>query len=138
MKAFFMYTKIHGVRAIIHYRKKILILKRTSSDKHNPDLWDLPGGAIEENETAFSTIKREVLEETGIGLSSLSIKDLHGLLLEKLNGKNLKIAFFRCESRTPKVELSSEHSEYRWIGADELPEFKPGITLRAIKCHLFQ
>ncbi len=128
-----MYHKIHGVRALIYFKNKLLILKRSEIDGDNSGLWDLPGGAIENNEDVFTAIKREVLEETGIKSSAISIKDLHGLFLGKLNGKKLSILFFSCKSKTQKVKLSPEHSEYLWIDPKKISTYKPGITIKAIR-----
>ncbi len=129
----FMYHKIHGVRALIYCKNKLLILKRAELDKDNSGLWDLPGGAIENNEDIFTAVKREVLEETGMKSSAISIKDLCGLFLGKLKGKKLSILFFPCESKTQKVKLSTEHSEYLWINPNDMSKYKPGITIKAIR-----
>ena len=51
-----------GVRAIIvNGAGEILLQRRTDMD-----VWGLPGGSVEPDETAFEALKREVAEETSL------------------------------------------------------------------------
>ena len=128
-----MFYKIHGVRLLIYKNDKLLILKRANSDKSDSNLWDIPGGKIENGENIFDAIKREVLEETGIELSSLDIKDLRGLILGDFDdiGK-LTVAVFTCQTEVTEVQLNSEHSEYRWINPQELSSYDLGRVLKSL------
>ena len=49
---------------IFNEDEKILILKRASHMKWNPNKWDLPGGMLKKKESAKQAAKREVKEET--------------------------------------------------------------------------
>ena len=42
---------------------------RSSKDKDFPDMWGLPGGKIEEEETIIKAAKREAQEELGVAVS---------------------------------------------------------------------
>ncbi len=132
-----MFYKIHGVRLLIYNNDRLLILKRAGSDKNDSNLWDIPGGKIENDENIFDAIKREVLEETGIKLSSPNIKDLHSLIFEDFdNGGKLVIAVFTCESETSEIQFNAEHSEYRWVNPKELPTHQLGRVLQSLKSSL--
>ena len=48
-------------QAVVLCDEQILLIKR-----HNPALWELPGGGMEPGETPVQTIMREVREETGL------------------------------------------------------------------------
>ena len=49
---------------------RFLIGQRKADNKSYPDLWELPGGKIEPNETPDEAIKREWMEELEIGVIS--------------------------------------------------------------------
>lgn len=55
---------IGGVRVVIlDDQKRILMVRQHHEDR---DIWMVPGGAIEDGETARQAAEREVLEETGL------------------------------------------------------------------------
>lgn len=133
----FMFYKIHGVRVLIYNHGKLLILKRTNSDKDDANLWDVPGGEIESGENIYDAIKREVLEEIGVEPPSITIKDLHGLIFGDFGvASKLIIAVFICQSATANIQLNSEHSEYRWIRPKELVSYKLGRILQVLQSSL--
>ena len=45
--------------------------------RNNPASWCFPGGKVDKGESAENAIIREVLEETGIGLSQSGLKSIH-------------------------------------------------------------
>ncbi|MBN2325677.1 MAG: NUDIX domain-containing protein [Candidatus Omnitrophica bacterium] len=64
---------VPGVRAIIlNNQGEVLLQRRTDMD-----LWGLPVGAVELDETAQEAVRREVLEETGIVVQTIEPMALH-------------------------------------------------------------
>lgn len=65
------YPKINiGVGGmVIRNNLEILLIKRKSS----PFVWSIPSGYLEENEDIFSTISREVKEETNARIKNIGI-----------------------------------------------------------------
>lgn len=53
---------IHVVGAVITDGEKILCAQR-GTEKALPELWEFPGGKIEENETPQEALRREIQEE---------------------------------------------------------------------------
>ena len=51
---------------IINNQGKILVLKRRSTEFSYPNLWDLPGGRAEDDETLREAAQREAKEESGL------------------------------------------------------------------------
>jgi 8-oxo-dGTP diphosphatase len=57
--------RIHVVVGIIAKGDDVCIARR-SVDSHLGGLWEFPGGKVEEGETAFEGLQRELFEEIGI------------------------------------------------------------------------
>lgn len=81
--------------------------------------WDFPKGNIEPGETEKETVKREVLEETGI----CDIRFVRGFLQPifytyRRDGMLIhkKVSFYLVETRIRDVKLSHEHTCYLWMG----------------------
>ena len=88
---------------------KVLVLKQGVS-------WKLPGGRLEENETPQEGLSREIYEETGIKKYNIE-KILNPILSES---KNTYRVTFLCNTTENSVILSDEHTEYAWIGLEDL------------------
>jgi 8-oxo-dGTP pyrophosphatase MutT (NUDIX family) len=98
--------------------------------KYRSGHWDFPKGHVEVGETEEDTLRREVIEETGI--SDLLIvpefrmkkryfyRAKHEERIErKRDGRFInifkKVIFFLAETSTKNVKLSHEHLDYRWL-----------------------
>lgn len=58
-----------GVKCLISYDGKILLIRNS----YYPDIWTLPGGGVKSSEEPESAVKREVAEEIGLNLESVSL-----------------------------------------------------------------
>ena len=84
-----------------------------------PEQWDLPGGHAEKSEAPSQTAARELYEETGISVKPST------LTLVKAYARTDGKLFYIFELRTlcrPPIQISSEHTQYRWI-EDDAPRF---------------
>lgn len=74
---------------------------------------DLPGGRLEEGESFEQCLYREIQEETGITVRILR------LISEWSYKKGTELTVvgitYQCEYLDGRVQLSSEHTEYRWM-----------------------
>lgn len=58
----------------VNARQEILLLLRDDNpDIKFPNMWDIPGGHVEENENPDECIKREIAEEFGISISDFHL-----------------------------------------------------------------
>jgi 8-oxo-dGTP pyrophosphatase MutT (NUDIX family) len=108
---------------------RLLLLHRASADAYG-DLWDFPGGSVEESdETIVAAVKREVLEETG--LQVMEIIDYVGMhtWTDTLPGGDIKWAKFsftvrvteRDDWKDPEIKLAeSEHQAFMWATEDKI------------------
>lgn len=102
-----------GVKALILNKGKFLVMHNNGVKE---DLWELPGGRMEFGETAEETLKREILEETGLAVKPIKLIDTWNLVRE-----NYQIAgiIYLCQLEAGEVRLSDEHDAFKWIGTDE-------------------
>lgn len=84
--------------------------------------WDFPKGNIESGETEIETIKREVMEETGI----VDIKLIEGFRQQisykyrkKSKLVNKTVIYYLAETISDKVVLSFEHVNFAWLNFDD-------------------
>jgi bis(5'-nucleosidyl)-tetraphosphatase len=84
--------------------------------------WDFPKGNVEIGETEIDTIKREVMEETGI----VDIKLIEGFR-QQISYKYRKksklvhktVIYYLAETKSNKVVLSFEHVNFAWLNFDD-------------------
>jgi 8-oxo-dGTP pyrophosphatase MutT (NUDIX family) len=97
----------------------LLVLRSGGSDRQNT--WALPGGWIEDGETALMAAVRESQEELGIRLSRGS------KFVKNCKVRQRGILFIAWLTRMPvafRPRLDrSEHRQYRWLGPGELGDY---------------
>lgn len=106
-----------GARGIIRHpkEKKYLLLKRASWDS-NPGKWEFPGGGIED-ESPSEAILREVEEETGLETELVEKK---GVVKVDIGYKKTKSHVFQLKTDKTCIELSDEHSMYKWMNLEDI------------------
>jgi len=112
------------VTFLIEFKSKFLLISRGKKENNFPSMWAFPGGKVEFDETVIDTIKREVIEETG-----LELLDDACFLDSYFFKKTVGIAFL-VRAMSNQVMLSTEIQDYRWISdLDELKQYNciPGI-----------
>ena len=110
--------------------KKILLIKRSSSDTHG-EMWETPGGGIDPSDKKDETdigadiaAKREVLEESGLTLTSTK-EDSFVVLQDDETNESFNVYLRYGEIKSPVVDLSenSDHTEYVWVDRTEIESF---------------
>lgn len=111
------------VEAIIKNEKgKILLLKRSNSNKFFREKWQLPGGKVDFGENVRDAIVREIKEETNCDSKKIDIKKVFSFN-EKFNGFS-GTAFLMvfdadiCEENN--IVLSEDHTEFRFFNIQEI------------------
>lgn len=95
-----------------------LLLNRTDHPKYGADP-DLPGGTHEDGEDIEETLIREVQEEIGVNFNRDMITQLY-VGTEYSSAGNEYSLFFAEIDFAPQMQLSWEHSRYRWCALDTL------------------
>src|SRR5258708_3888954 len=127
-------VKILQKALLVRSDGRILALKRVESAHIRPECWDLPGGALEpeqiavwkdgsgkgdSNDILVQSISAEIAEETGLLPARISaIHSASGF--DDKKGVFIVAIGYICEvPDTAKLQLSSEHSEHKWVTPDE-------------------
>ena len=118
---------------VLDDKGKILLIRRASDDPHYPDLWECPGGKLDQGQDLNQAREREVLEETG-----LLVKLIHPLVYVdsyvvgevKYAGLPYVCLFGIAKSIGGKFGLSSEHSDAKWVTYDEALSFELTMEVR--------
>lgn len=112
-----------GVKGVITNpdSKKALVLlaQRPDGSKY----WDISGGRINGMETPETTLIRELKEEIVNFPESAEIGQLmsaYRLSRELEGGLGLMLLFYQVSVDLDEIELSSEHTSYRWVALDDL------------------
>ncbi|MFC1536122.1 NUDIX pyrophosphatase [Candidatus Neomarinimicrobiota bacterium] len=95
-----------------------LMLKR-STGKYYEHLWQGVAGKIEKGETAGQTVIRELKEETGKNPVKMFAADHIASFYDARNDRIQMVPIFGIEVENSEVQLSEEHSEYKWVSFEE-------------------
>ena len=118
-------TKI--VTSFITSNEKFLLLKRSEKVKSMKGLWAGVSGIIEKNEEPLQRAKIEIFEELGIKedqIKLLKTAELMRVVSPQYKNHEWEIFPFLFETNNPEIKLNWENSEYKWIAANELNNYK--------------
>jgi 8-oxo-dGTP pyrophosphatase MutT (NUDIX family) len=98
--------------------RKLLIIRRSLSDKNNPGEWEPPGGKLDQGQDLLHAQEREVMEETG-----LLVRQIHRLVFidsfvigdGKYKGLPYVVLFSITELVGGRFALSDEHTDHVWV-----------------------
>ena len=117
------------VGVIQNIEGKILICKMPRDRGVFPGQWGLPGGGIEEGETAEMALHRELQEEVGLEVKQVQPLFFTDGLYQKLfpDGSQREIymlfLLFSCQAASQEVRLNSEFEDYRWVKPEAVKDF---------------
>jgi 8-oxo-dGTP pyrophosphatase MutT (NUDIX family) len=101
-----------GVKGIVRKKDRILVLVKPNG------ALDLPGGRVENGETAQSALQREIKEETGLKV------EIHDPVEEwsfyKTPEQLIRGITLECTYLEGKVKLCGEHKRYFWAAIDHI------------------
>lgn len=102
-------------------KEEFLIIKRAAHDTH-PNLWELPGGAVDLGEDPQYAVKREILEETGLKTATLyPLTLLNGHSVSDTSMQVVRIVYLCHQTEAGSIKLSPDHHKYRWVAFAKLP-----------------
>jgi 8-oxo-dGTP diphosphatase len=109
-----------GQKAFIERDGSVLVIKKSK------EIFELPGGKIQEGEDDFiESMRREVREETGLEIEVGNVFYAWHFFLppEHSNaGKIVYLVGYKCRYRGGDVKLSDDHKEYEWVNSENYKE----------------
>lgn len=129
-----------GIGALLWRRsdRRYLMLKRSEAKDAGAGAWECVSGRVDQGEGFVEAVHREVAEELGIEVQiDFIVGTEHFYRGEARPENELLLVQFCCSVQEPvEVAPSWEHSEYRWVTAQEAEELLPaGHWLRSVIGH---
>lgn len=105
-------------RCFVKQRNRLLIVQRSEADAHYPLCWEAPGGKLDIGQDLMNAQQREVLEETGLLVSSvhrLVFVESYVIGAGKYTGLPYIALFHVTEPIGGRITLSKEHEDWAWV-----------------------
>lgn len=118
---------------IIRNASQDICLAQRSSSSHMANMWEFPGGKIEAEESAADALRRELLEEVGIEVTSATPFDIADHTYQDLR---VTLHFFIVDGWNGEP-YGREGQPMRWVPqaqlvADEFPPANVPIVARLL------
>lgn len=104
--------KLAAHAVIVDQQGRILMLHSRYAN-----VWMLPGGGLNRRENLDAAVIRECREELGV---SVAVEALTGMYYH--TSTSTYVGIFRCTIISGSIQISHEHSEYRWVPVEDLPQ----------------
>ena len=107
---------IKVVAALIEKNNKFLIARRSTGDSSVLGKWEFPGGKVNDGESEFEAIEREIKEEFELVVKAN--KFIINNICEYPT-KTVDLRLYSCEYISGIFKLH-DHYEYKWVSKDDL------------------
>ena len=127
------------VAAILRRGDRVLLCHRHPDRAWYPNVWDVPGGHVEPDETLEAALSRELREELGAELR-LPLEPPFEYLSDRATGIDMTLWLIDYDGALTN-HATAEHDEIRWVDAEELASLDLAdaryvdILTRAISSH---
>lgn len=106
------------VRGIIkNDNDEILIVKRHPKSKTDPEMWELPGGKVEEGEFFTDALVREIKEETNL---NVNVGDFAEAIQNDYSHKRTVQIMMYLDVEDGEVKISEEHTDWMWADIEKI------------------
>ncbi|MGY5853100.1 MAG: NUDIX hydrolase [Candidatus Thorarchaeota archaeon] len=121
---------ITGVGAVVVGELGVLLVRRDKDPSKG--LWSIPGGGVEIGETLEDSLKREILEETGVYAEPVQFLGAFDYIREDDDGKveyHFILIHYLARALTDETKAEFPEAEVGWFHLDSLPveEMPEGI-----------
>ncbi|WP_245658960.1 NUDIX domain-containing protein [Microtetraspora malaysiensis] len=109
------------VTAVLRDGDRVLLCHRSAGRRWYPDVWDLPGGHVEEGEDPKESLVRELREELGITASEPSSPPMHEIRTATFD---MQIWLIDRWTGTPVNAAPDEHDAVAWFETSDLDSLR--------------
>ena len=114
---------------------RYLLVRRSASRDFAPGEWETGSGRLEQGEGFLEALRRECMEELGLDVRIeciLGVTHFYRRVSEPAN-EMVGVSFGCSVGDASGLSLSDEHSEHRWVTAEDAAAFlPPGHWLSAL------
>lgn len=107
------------VAALLRDGDRVLLCHRSPTRRWYPNVWDFPGGHVEQGEQPADALRRELLEELGIDVKVTHSNVLHRIARPEAD-LDLTLFLVTTWSGTAVNLQADEHDAINWFFPDEL------------------
>lgn len=108
---------IRVVAGLLRRNGRLLLCHRRPDRSSYPNVWDLPGGHVNENESATEALTRELAEELGI---AIDLPEGPPWMTVRADGLELYLFLVDAWDGKPGNVAVDEHDDLTWAGIDDL------------------
>ncbi|HTM52296.1 MAG TPA: NUDIX hydrolase [Bryobacteraceae bacterium] len=116
---------ILGIGAIVIESGRVLLVKRGREPLKG--FWSLPGGVLEVGETLVEGLRREMREETGLEIETLSVVEIFERIMRDASGAaeyHYVLIDYLCRVTGGTLEAGDDVSEACWVERERLGEYR--------------
>ncbi len=115
-----------GVKIILRNKegKYLVILRSAIKYPEAGAKWEIPGGRIDPGTALAENLKREVMEETGLELTTTPKLIEAQDIFNKVKNKHIVRLTYMGDG-DGDVKLSDEHTDYKWISWEDFLKIEP-------------
>jgi len=97
---------------------QLLLVRR----KHDPNkgMWAIPGGFVEDDEELEAAAIRELHEETGLQLSSMTQLHTFGKVGRDPRGRTVSVVYYAFAGDAHKVQGADDAAEAAWVNIKDI------------------
>lgn len=121
------------VKGLIEHNGKVLLLKRSSTDDVDAGVWETVGGKLDFGEGLEEALVREVKEEAGLLVSVERLLFASSFFTNP--HRQIVLLTYLCRAADDQVQLSEEHSDYKWATKSEVPLYLPVPNMADMNKH---
>lgn len=118
------------VRGIIkNDNGEILIVKRHPKSKTDPEMWELPGGKVENGEFFADALIREIKEETSL---DVKVGDFAEAIQNDYMHKRTVQLMMYLKDVEGEVKISEEHTDWMWADINKIKTLKISTSFKKV------